>query len=432
MRIRSPLTDHSLYAEVRAGDRRAAGGKIARGRPPRGSQSAPAGRRIFRLVLLLVLVLLLMQQASDPDVYRRFFGAVGTPLDAVPTDPAGIGSPIGTNSTGAAIRIRGTVAGESPPAPSAAPLRETVERIGDAQRKQLSAALAAHRRGEDPRQQLKESEGDGWHSLVDSVAEAAAAAGETDADALVAALRSPDSPGAAVLLARLQAGLDESYWRTVSDATIWQPGDAAAFYRLLEIDGQLSEPATRVGFISLADQPLVYRGRRVAMEGSVARVERQQAAENAFGIDDYWLVWLRPADGSERPVMLFATEVPETLQRLVGTPLVADQVPVTADGVFLKRHLYRSQRGSELAPVIVGSILGAEPNTVAAAPDGGEDTGQPGWRWWIVVTLAAIVGIGFTLWATWYTGRIGSWRRRARVRGLPSPQPFLESLKQKT
>lgn len=424
MRIRSPLTDHSLYAEVRPEDRRAAGGKIARGRAPRGRQPVPAGRRIFRLALMLVLVLLLMQQASDPDVYRRFFGAVGTPLDSVPADRA----PITGTTDENAIRIRGATAEESPPDSSAAPLRETVEHIDPEQRTQLSAVLAAHRRGADPRERV---DGERWDALLGAVAEAAAAAEETDAQALVMALRSPESPGASVLLERLQAGLDESYWRTVSDATIWQPGDAAAFYRLLETDGQAGEAAIRVGFVSLADQPLAYRGRRVAMDGAVARVERQQAADNAFGIEDYWLVWLRPADGSERPVMVFAAEIPETLQQLAGTSHIAEPVPVRADGIFLKRHLYRSQRGSELAPVIVGSIMGAEASAAAPAL-GGDGAGEIGWRWWITIAIAAVVGIGFTLWATWHTGRIGSWRRRARFRGLPSPEPFLDSLKQKT
>lgn len=416
MRIRSPLTDHSLYAEVRQGDRGFAGGKIAPDRPPRGSQRRPAGRRVFRLALMLVLVLLLMQQASDPDIYRRFFGALGTPLDAVPNEPQ-------TANGTEAIGIRRAEA-ELPRLASEAPLSGTVERLDEAQRQQLSAWLAARRRGDEPHDR---AEGETWDALVEAVSEAAAAAGEIDAEALAAALRSPGAPESEVLLQRLQAGLDASYWATVSDATIWQAGDAAAFYRLLEMRGQVEEPPRRVGFLSLSDQPLVYRGRRVVIDGEVARVEPQRASENVFGVEDYWLVWLRPADGSERPVMIFAAEVPERLQRIAGPPLVTDGPPVTVDGVFLKRHLYRSQRGSELAPVIVGSItaLGSGDAIAAVAADAGEER----WRWVMLMTIPLVVGVGFALWAAWHTGRIGSWRRKARLRGLSNPQPFLESLK---
>lgn len=418
MRIRSPLTDDTLYAGTRSGDHRADGGKIARARPPRGGQRTPAGRRIFRLILMLVLVLLLMQQASDPDVYRRFFGAVGTPLDAVPNESNATNDPKRTSSGDAEVA-------PVPRTARPAPLVATVERMDDQQREQLSAALAAHRRGEEPREGV---EGEAWDRLVEASAEAAAAAGEVDPEALAAALRSSESPDAKALLERLQAGLDATYWTTVSDATIWQPGDAAAFYRLLEKRGESEEPPTRVGFLSLSDQPLVYRGRRVAIEGDVARVEPQRAPANAFGVEDYWLVWLRPADGSERPVMVFTEELPEGLQRLANTQLVADGVSVTGDGVFLKRHLYRSQRGSELAPVIVGSI--ASRGARDAAPVAADVSGSRG-RWMMLMTIAAVVGIGFTLWAAWHTGRMGSWRRKTRVRGLASPQPFLESISKK-
>lgn len=304
MRIRSPLTDHSLYAEIRQGDHPAAGGKIRRDRPPRGSQRTPANRRIFRLALMLVLVLLLMQQASDPDVYRRFFGAMGAPLDAVPSESHRPPGPERSHISEAEAIESLQVAPGAPQ--TGTPLAGTVERVDDETRRRLSASLAALRRGEEPHEVV---EGETWDRLVQTVAEAAAKEGEINPETLAAALRSPGSPDAKALLQRLQAGLDASYWTTVSDATIWQPGDALAFYRLLEKGGQFEEPPTRVGYLSLSDQPLVYRGRPVAIEGDVARVEPQRAPANEFGVEDYWLVWLRPADGSDRPVMVYAAEI---------------------------------------------------------------------------------------------------------------------------
>lgn len=423
MRIRSPLTDHSLYAEIRQGDHPAAGGKIRRDRPPRGSQRTPANRRIFRLALMLVLVLLLMQQASDPDVYRRFFGAMGAPLDAVPSESHRPPGPERSHISEAEAIESLQVAPGAPQ--TGTPLAGTVERVDDETRRRLSASLAALRRGEEPHEVV---EGETWDRLVQTVAEAAAKEGEINPETLAAALRSPGSPDAKALLQRLQAGLDASYWTTVSDATIWQPGDALAFYRLLEKGGQFEEPPTRVGYLSLSDQPLVYRGRPVAIEGDVARVEPQRAPANEFGVEDYWLVWLRPADGSDRPVMVYAAEISAGLKQLTGRPRINDGLEVTAEGVFLKRHLYLSQRGSELAPVIVGSVTaaGASDVVVAVTADVGEESP---WRWAMLLIIAVVVGVGFTLWAAWHTARIGIWRRKTRLRGLPSPQPFLESLK---
>ncbi|MFO0065257.1 MAG: hypothetical protein ACK523_04780, partial [Pirellulaceae bacterium] len=70
---------------------------MARSRQRAQQQSRP-GRQLGSLLLALILVTMLMQQASNPLVWSRAFRALGTPLDpAAVTPPQG---PIAPGSGG--------------------------------------------------------------------------------------------------------------------------------------------------------------------------------------------------------------------------------------------------------------------------------------------------------------------------------------------
>lgn len=448
MRIRSNLTSRNLYSDSRRAEDAAPGAKPLRrypGRFSRTPQRSSAGRRIFRLGLMLVLVLLLMQRAADPELYRRIFGALGASLDG----------PV------AAVQQADIAASQPERANAAAaeksPLTATVAALDDEQLDQLSALLAARRRGEEPEQGPKATERaeavegaeaveeadaveeEVPQSLLRTLAEAAMASGEIDSDALVAVLRSPEAADPEGIVGRLQAALDARYWTTVSDASVWQPGDADAFYRLLEMKPPYGEPPTRVGYAVLAAQPQVYRGHVVSLEGYAVRIEPQRAAENPFGVERYWLVWIRPVDGSERPVMVYTSRLPAALERLAPEQTLADEQTlvdgprIVAEGTFLKRHLYRSQRGSELAPVIIGAIgeteaaAGGPTIALPAGPldaEGVQDRVEPP-RWWLAGVIAAVVvPIVVTLGLGWQASRTSRKQREIRARGMPDA-PFI-------
>jgi hypothetical protein len=295
----------------------------------------------------------------------------------------------------------------------------------------LAGWLSQWRRGRETEDRGRESEDRGREAedqrqplslpaaLEPNLASAAVSSGAIDPERLSRYLRSPDQHAAAIR--GLQAAVDRALLRTVSDATIWSAGDRLAFYRLLEAGqgggfASFGDQLTRVGYTTLADQAAVYRGKPVWLEGQVARVESHQAVENPFGVASYYLVWLRPDDGSQRPVMAYAAEVPEAVSRLRGERLVDDGPSVRAVGVFLRRHLYRSQRGSELAPVIVGRIELLEPAVANRLPpvDPGPASFSLGW----MIALTAAVGIGLTLLVTWYTSRAARFSREMRQRGI--------------
>ena len=425
MRIPSSLTEETLYSEARrrqqgsAQGRRRTGGGVAQ----RGRSSAASGRRVLRLAVLLGLVLLLMNQAADPQVYRNFFAALGAPLEPPPeVRPTAV-----ANSADRALEAGGNAQ------QTVTPLTETVATLDEDELEKLAAWLSQWRRtgaladspASDASLGLEEpQEPIALAAIAPRLSSAAAENGEIDPQQLDEALAVPAAHPATV--ARLTAAVDARLLAPVSDATIWQSADRLAFYRCLEA-GALQDfstfggGATRVGFVSLFDQPAVYRGRPVWLEGNVARVERHEAAENPFGVAGYWLVWLRPDDGSDRPVMVYATRLPPSLQAYQGEDYVPAGPVVRGVGVFLRRHLYRSVKGSELAPVVVGQVMALEAADVVARGDAestanGESSFLFGW----MLAAAGLFAVLFTLWVAWRTRQASRWQREMRHRGLPT------------
>ncbi len=423
MRIRSPMTEQNLYSEVRREKPKVGWRKLT---APAIKGNYP-GRRVFRMMILLVLVLLLMQRAADPQVYRNFFHALGAPLEQ--RTPAG-GSP-------GELRVL-----TLPPvhSPDVSPLQEnegaadalvaTVAALSEEGRTALTRALAAIRQGDEAA--LKNDPA----NLLDRLASAAVESGEIPASDLTSALEQMGTPAAARMEDRLQRALDERYWTTVSDAKVWQPEDLIPFYRALEKMQRISaaeegpsqgdrELATQVGFASLADQPTAYRGKRVVIDGTAARIEVVKAETNPFGIRQLWLVWLRPLDGSERPVMGYVTSLPESLEALVGQAEIQGNQWLRLDGIFLRRQLYRSVKGSELAPVIAGRIgeMTSHSEPLASGEAGEQlaiaSLSTNGLMRWILVGIPLLFAVGFTLAIAYYTAKVSRWRRRLRQQSLP-------------
>lgn len=450
MRIRSNLTDETIYDTVRkrrgTSERthpdplgRSSGNVRSGGNQSSGHRSRSPGRRLMRLVILLVLVLILMREAANPDVYRNFFGALGAPLVAEPI-PEEI-SQAELAELLASERAQPTATDESDKTGLPAKLDGVVSELGEPGRQRLTAWLAKMRRaGAEAEQGLVLPDPE----ILAMLASAAAGSGELEPSEIAETWRTPaevDSIRGKRLRRSLQMALDKEYLSRVSDATIWNKSDADAFYRWLEIGSgkQLAEfgPPVFVGFVSLLDQPAVYRGGRVALRGTAVRAESIRAAANPFGIEAYWLIWVRPEDGSARPVMGYAANLPENLRGLTNSGVDADGPQVLLDGVFLRRHLYQSQKGSELAPVIVGRVRALEvERALPAGALGGDVGGEMGGgnprrlssEFTTLAAVAAVLGIGFTIFIARYTARTGRWRREVRQRGLASPVQFLSSV----
>ncbi len=316
MRIPSGLNDGNLYR-----------------RRDQKSPEPAAYRRLLRLILALVLILVVMQQAGKPGVYKIFFSQ---PAQSKPATP---------------LRPRATVKLDMRPA--------------------------------EP--------GDSAFSQV-------------------------------------QADLENADLNQVADAALWTKADAPAFYRLLEgtpLQRFRDLSPRRVSAISLLQQPAVYLRTQVTMAATVARISERQALSNDFAITRYWELWLQPQDGSNRPVAFYTHEVPVAIAQLVGTDYLPDGPAIEIEGVYLKRLVYRSTAGNELAPAIIGQIRSSDslPAVATTTATAAAAASRPSLL--VLTTVAAVLGIAaFSVIAMATTLSSRRLRRTRLAHQQASPQLF--------
>lgn len=238
------------------------------------------------------------------------------------------------------------------------------------------------------------------------------------------------APATDALARQREAALAE-----VADGTTWRAADFAAFYLLLR-EAQASDAAADaesdadaatgadvarwplVSVVPMLQQPRIYRGAAVRVRGDVARVQQKSASANDEGIESYWEIWLRPDDGSERPILAIVPSVPARVGALAGLESPRRGTGIVVAGRMLKRLAYRSAAGVELTPVVIGSILDVA--TEAAEPAVAK-AGNPDRRALIWVAFAAsLLGVSLAAYAMWRTSTDAKRLRRLRSAGTHS------------
>ncbi len=107
-------------------------------------------------------------------------------------------------------------------------------------------------------------------------------------------------------LSGLQETLDAVFLDSVRDNTVFRVAEKDAWFRFLEQLRQRSPADLRrdstgyVGFLQLFKQPTEYRGKLVTVSGVVRLGYYRKAPKNFYGIDGYYVFWLRPAGTSPR------------------------------------------------------------------------------------------------------------------------------------
>lgn len=388
MRIHSALTEDNLYRRRRVPE--------VKLRPY---------RRLFRLGLAVILIILVIREAGNPALYRVFLPADGP-----------VGRPAPTSTTRILV-----AAGQSlPDAPSvndsAAPgkalrerLRYVVDSLTDEDAMRMMGLLSETRKALPP-------------AVPEEQPGTVADGPEFDVAWLHSWVADVDNPTVA---RGLQHELDRWAIDRVDAASVWKGVDSAAFYRFLDpsaIEAWRDQPALQASIIALLQQPDVYLKRRVLLRGSVARAIRRVAKSNPFGIEEYWELWLRPADASERPWVLFTATVPPAVAAIPDDQTVKEGPSVWAEGIYLKRLAYRSAAGKELAPAIVGILQAAE---VASPASAGTPVARRELGW-----LAGAILIGLSVAALLFIPSYRSAKRSAAARRAAGPNtvPFLDSL----
>jgi hypothetical protein len=405
MRIPSQFNDESLYR-----------------RRPNQRDSGDTTRRLIRLTLGLVLVVVVMRQAARPELYQAFFGT-----------PPGQGNPIaGTVPVAPIAAIERLDAAEVDPVDQAI-ARSLTHILLPSDRQQWMVTLSRWKTGRNidlvpstidsirselsatPSGQFGHQRRAIWQETLDSLQQISASGEPT----------SPTETQLVVLSAWLSA-MDESAAADVVDGSTWRSGDFDLFFRYLDEASQVSDQnVATTGVVPLLQQPDVYRTQRVRVVGTVARSERVTAPQNPFGITSYWQLWLRPSDGADRPLLAIVREVPSVVSSVGPDATETEGPPVAMVGRYLKRLAYRSQKGADLAPVVVGRLLSrpAPVEPVAMVPET-DDSQRMLW----VVLLATLVGFSVAAIAMWRTGVTARRSRQLRAAHRQPPDPILKQL----
>ena len=194
-------------------------------------------------------------------------------------------------------------------------------------------------------------------------------------------------------------------------------------------DAHTSEPVRPVTFHDLWDHPETWRGRRVQVQGKIARIFRQDAVG---GFPPLAEAWLSTPEGD-----LFCTVFPTA-----GVPDLGQQVTFT--GRFLRTIRYAGSDQPRLAPWIVGD---RPPSSVASTPPASEPAAaafraigaspEPGPEWerqvgrrfeswspaaWMLGIALGLAGAGVLAWQH----VAGLWRpnraeRDTRIKARPRP-----------
>lgn len=421
MRIPSSFTEDNLYS-----------------RQNRRTRGPSPHRRLMRLVLAMILVIAVMRQAGNPRVYEVFFPAsVAPPVSKAPVA-------IARNDSATSV----AQVAQGPIAPTAADtldgnflarLQKMLAILGDERNAELMKSLATIRGGKvddadsarhDPSKTASQPsdnapafEHTGWpeswrDQLNAAFLEAAGESGESDRPAA----EKPPDWGNSFTVVHLQNALDRWAIARVDPSAIWKASDVLGFYRLLEKDTNHFGDAfaSRTSVTSLVQQPDVYLHRRVVLPASVARVILRTAAKNPFGVDQYWEVWLRPRDGSERPLVAFTSEVSAEIAAIPADATLSDGPMVWIDGVFLKRIAYQSSLGRELAPAIVGTLR--QPETSPSLSDAASSESPEGW---VLVFVSAAIGFSAAAVIFLSSGKGIIRSRQLRQKTVPAAPPFL-------
>jgi hypothetical protein len=216
-------------------------------------------------------------------------------------------------------------------------------------------------------------------------------------------------------------GVRRDYLSLVRDDTVLQPRESDAWYHLFDLLTRTDKSKLQknsigqVTHVQLYNQPSAYRGWLVTISGRLRGAERLEATQNAFGVKEYFKLWIEMGNGANPPIAIaYVLELPEGLA--TGADM-SEQVDLT--GFHFKRLAYKAQDDIRLAPLIAAKTLDWTPQSMDA-PTSEEQAEPKGARGEIIrSTIIAIVLLGIVWFAIRRTviKRTGTTSRRGFVYG---------------
>ena len=376
-------------------------------------QSNAGPKRLISLIVLLVLVLIMIQQVSDPKKVGKVAGAVGllpqsTQNNATQNNATQNNAP--QNNPETPSTSSGTSSGRAPESPPDLPssqvsdgLSAAIEGLGlaspapDVERQsqvlevllknlpdEVKATLADRLFGiidqkapqsPDPTASDRQAALKLWSSDAQrSILRWIDLSDSTTADhAMLNAVReslerwtqleplAPLPESLSGFQRSLQLAMDRALMSDLSDNTPWKTTERLALARLLvrasDLFRQL-DPSIRIDAVptiaipQLLSQTDTLRGRCFRTQGTVGRIDQPSSIELADGRKlNYSVFWLRPEDLSDQPINVYVPEGVAAARELQ----VGDSLQVA--GLIAKRRAYASKRGGEIAPVLIATGL---------------------------------------------------------------------------
>jgi hypothetical protein len=371
-------------------------------------QSNAGPRRLISLIVLLVLVLIMIQQVSDPKKVGKVAGAVGllpqstqnnaTRNNATQNHPATASNPSGASSVLAtqsptdlpskqvpdglspAVEALGLASPDPDVERQSQVLEVLLKNLPDDVKATLADRLfgiidqrapkSSDPTGSDRQAGLKLWSSDAqrsilrWIDLSDSTAADHAMLTEvresldrwTQLEPLA-----PPPESLAGFQRSLQLAMDRALMSDLADNTPWKTTERLALARLLVRASDLSrqfDHAIRIDAVpsiaipQLLTQTDTLRGRCFRTLGTIGRIDQPSSMELADGRKlNYSVFWLRPEDVSDQPINVYVPEGVAAARELQ----VGDSLQVA--GLIAKRRAYASQRGGEIAPVLIATGL---------------------------------------------------------------------------
>ena len=120
-------------------------------------------------------------------------------------------------------------------------------------------------------------------------------------------------------------------------------------------DAKLLENAKEVTYTEMFDQSAQLRGKPVAIRGEIRTAEYQKARPNHYGVEGYYVYWIRPENYRDAPIKVFSLAAPD--EKLAAAtekdfaPFIGRQIELR--GVFFKRMPYRAQDDIRAVPTVL-------------------------------------------------------------------------------
>jgi len=159
----------------------------------------------------------------------------------------------------------------------------------------------------------------------------------------------------------LQLAMDRALMSDLADNTPWKTTERLALARLLVRASDLSrqfdtsiriDAVPTIAIPQLLSQTDTLRGRCFRTLGTIGRIDQPSSMELADGRKlNYSVFWLRPEDLSDQPINVYVPEGVAAARELQ----VGDSLHVA--GLIAKRRAYASKRGGEIAPVLIATGL---------------------------------------------------------------------------